>query len=330
MNHRVLRNPPTGSLQVDSSKQLSVGDRRAIMPNKRFRVDKDCDSVELEPSEIVQRNWSRVGIGNFSKGCQESAPCFIKQYLDATGQTHPDHLHFEYEGVLLARKMLGEVVNVPKLLFKDEQRVLNVFERVNLITVDELLREKEQEFWHYYPLLLEVVSDTLEKMTEAAARPESQHLPRKARPYKSQALALNFKGFEIRNTGFELSLNENKLHAFTDLPPVVMFDFVRPYLAPIEEAAAKLLISIGLLNWGKPLKRFIKGPDRDMLDIAFYYFGHMTSREALDAELNIQYKSRYNDTKGATRSEKNLKRAGLNVLGSRYLRKLEHWIDAYY
>lgn len=330
MNLRALRTPTAENCQIDVTEESSSTDPRAITPEKRFQVDHDGDSIELEPAEVVQRNWSRVGMGHYAKGLKKTTPCFIKQYLDRTGTTHPDHLNYEHEGAILARQMLGHVVNVPKLLYKDEQRVLNVFEHVDLVTVDELLREKERKFWHYYPLLLEVVSDTLEKMTEAAIHPASQHLPRKSRPYQSQALALNFKGFEIRNTGFQLSADAKKHHSLPDLPAVVMFDFVRPYLAPVEEAAAKLMISIGLLNWGKPLTRFIKGPDRDLLDMAFYYIGHRTNREALDAELQIQRKSRYDDTKGASRSETNLKRAGLNVLGNKYLKQLENWIEAYY
>ncbi len=284
---------------------------------------------KVRPVEITQRNWSRVGAASLDAAGAVTRSCFVKQYIDRSGVRHPDHWQYESEGVLLAREILGSVVTVPALLLQDEQRLLNVFDHIDLITVDELLRQDENRFWHFYPLLLEQLSDVLQAMKDGAQHEVAASLPLKHRPYASQGLAINFKGFEIRNTGYQLPLDGDTAGGIA-LPPVIMFDFVRPYLAPIEEAAAKLLVSIALLNWGKPLSRFIKGHDAEILDTAFYYIGQWTNRAAMEAELAIQEGFRFDTVKGASRSESQLKKVGLNLIGRRYLSRVRDWTTTHF
>ncbi len=293
-------------------------------------VESDNPSrFKIRPVDITQRNWSRVGTASLAATDVATSSCFVKQYIDRSGVRHPDHWQYEYEGALLAREILGAIVTVPMLLLQDEQRLLNIFEHVELITVDELLRQDETRFWKFYPLLLEQFSDVLQAMKHGVQHELAAGLPVKQRSYASQGLAINFKGFEIRNTGYQLPLDGGTGGGIS-LPPVVMFDFVRPYLAPIEEAAAKLLVSIALLNWGKPLSRFIKGHDAEMLDTAFYYIGQWTNRAAMEAELAIQEGFRFDTIKGASRSESQLKKAGLNLIGRRYLSRVRDWTMAHF
>ncbi len=298
-----------------------------IVPAVRYTMTLRNSKAEVELHDVVQRNWSRVGSGAYRvEGETPTTACFVKQYLDRSGTVHLDHLRYEYEGADVAAALFDGIVTVPAVLGSDETRLVNVFEHCELITIDELLRDDEKLFWRFFPLLLERYGDILQAMREGAETSLGATLPVKARPYRSQGQAINFKGFEVRNTGYKLPLEAGTQdRELTELPPVVMFDFVRPYIAPIEEAAAKLMVSIGLLNWGKPLSRFVTGPDIEMLDMAYYYIGQWTNREAMEAELAIQNGFRFNTIKGATRSETGLKKAGLNIIGRRYMRRLERW-----
>ncbi len=333
MNIRATSTPFQHIFRLHASEKTDTCRSKAIEVGNSYHVEVTGMQAgplrQITPSDITQRNWSRVGTAVLEMENSSKRRCFVKQYIDRSGVLHPDHLQYEYEGALLASKILDGIVKVPSLLLKDDERLINVFEHTDVITVDELLRSDETRFWHYYPLLLEQLSDVLNAMREGANRHDTANLPVKTRNYRSQGLAINFKGFEIRNTGYQLSPG-NMEDSSTSLPPVVMFDFVRPYIAPIEEAAAKLLVSIALLNWGKPLGRFIKGHDNEILDMAFYYIGQWTNREAMEAELAIQQGFRFDTIKGANRSESQLKKVGLNVVGRIYLNRIREWTSAHF
>jgi len=326
MNPMAFRkSPPADTPKHPTRPPIRLAPLR-IEPGARYALKRDSTEAVVQPREVTQRNWSRVGDGVFQANGESPHDCFVKQYIDRGGATHPDHLRFEYEGARVASAILGDIVKVPTILCSDDTHLINVFEHHALITVDELLREDEKRFWRFFPLLLERYNDILQAMLDGATQPIAETLPEKSRPYSSQGSAINFKGFEVRNTGYALPLDADDLRRSpTALPPVVMFDFVRPYLAPVEEAGAKLLVSIGLLNWGKPLSRFIQGPDMEMLDMAFHYVGRWTHLAAMEAELAIQSGFRFATVKGASRSETGLKKAGLNLIGRHYMRKLEQW-----
>ncbi len=144
------------------------------------------------------------------------------------------------------------------------------------------------------------------------------NLPVKERGYFSAGNAVNFKGIDIRNIAV---CNDKKYHGTDNR--LVMFDFGRPYLAPVEEAAAKLFVSIGLLNWGRPVKRFIKGPDASLLEKAYPYFEEFLTAEAIRAELELQFRFRTDKYHGASESERIFKKLGINTLGARYFSALE-------
>lgn len=333
MNIRAASTPLQNLFRFQREAATDKRKSKAIETGNTYTITATGTSSEasqhLIPTEITQRNWSRVGTAVLETANTSKRDCFVKQYIDRSGTLHYDHLLHEYDGALLAANILDGVVTVPSLLAKDDKRLLNIFEHIDLITVDELLRLDETRFWHYYPLLLEQLSDVLQAMLEAAQRPDAANLPVKKRNYRGHGLAINFKGFEIRNTGYRPPLDglngDNP-----SLPPIVMFDFVRPYLAPIEEAAAKLLVSIALLNWGKPLGRFIKGPDKEILDTAFYYIGQWTNRDAMDAEIATQRGFRFDTIKSASRSESQLKKIGLNTIGQIYLNRISDWTATHF
>jgi hypothetical protein len=104
-----------------------------------------------------------------------------------------------------------------------------------------------------------------------------------------------------------------------------LFDFGRPYLAPIQEAAAKLFVSIGLLNWGRPLSRFSKGPDFRLLETAKQRLLPFLDPVAIAAEVRLQRSFRWAEIQGTGSLERSVKRLAINTLGKRYFDRLENW-----
>jgi hypothetical protein len=164
----------------------------------------------------------------------------------------------------------------------------------------------------------------MEQVLVALLRAPEKHdvsgLKSKQRSYGRLGVAVNFKGFEIRNAGMPRSAG-----ADVSADDLVLFDFVRPYLAPIEEAAAKLFVSVGMLNWGNPLRRFIKGPDTTLLARAADILRPWLDREAIAAELDLQEKFRFVELRGARSHEVFLKWLGVMTFGRSYFAKLRAW-----
>lgn len=298
--------------QIEPGHAYSV--ENALTPGNR---------LQLECIDVVQRNWSRVGPGRLAVS-PESAQrrVFVKQNIDKGGSRQPEHWKHEQTGAAIAAKLLADIVQVPALSHQNEQLLINVFEYVDLITLDELLRIDPVSFDKH----IEPVTSRLVRVLEAMSAPTMtslvDSLPVKKRTYGGPSTAVNFKGFEIRNTGFARA--EDGVIKPDNL---VAFDFVRPYLAPVEEAAAKLFVSIGLLNWGKPLDRFARGPDLSLLERVLPILRPYLDGRAIQAELELQARFRTHEFQGSGALERMFKQLGIDMLGKRYLRKLEHWCE---
>lgn len=297
-------------------------------------LEQGCEypvASSLEPSEQIrltcigaqQRNWSRVGVGQILAPQEaESGQVFLKQNIDRGGYRQHRHWSYEQAGAVIARDLLGDVVEVPALLYQNEALLINVFEYIDIITVDELLRSDPAAFKERFTDVMERMVQVLERMRAPRAGALGEGLPIKARPYGGPSTAINFKGFEIRNAGFAKAAGGS-----VDTDSLVMFDFVRPYLGPIEEAAAKLFVSIGLLNWGKPLHRFMRGPDMSLLEQSLQLLCPFLDRQAIEAEIELQYRFRTHEFQGSGHLERSFKKAGIDLLGKRYLHRFAHWCE---
>jgi hypothetical protein len=279
--------------------------------------------VSLQCTRVTQRNWTRVGMGRLQApdGAGQTT-VFLKQNIDRGGHSHPEHWVYEQAGADIAHQLLHDIVRVPQLRYQSESLLLNVYDYIDVITIDELLRSDPAAFDRCFDKVIRDMGAVLEAMKQPASAPHLETLPVKSRPYGGPSTALNFKGFEIRNAG--LARTEAGAIESGDL---VMFDFVRPYLAPIEEAAAKLFVSIGLLNWGKPLTRFVRGPDRKLLERALRPLHPCLDRQAVLEEIDLQSRFRTREFQGSGNLERTLKRLGIDTLGRRYLYKLRRWCE---
>ena len=280
----------------------------------------DGASLRLVCSDVHQRNWSRVAKGTLTNGDGRVVACFVKQYVGKDGSVHADHWEYEHEGVEYAGNILGQIVHVPKLLLRDQQRVLNIFDYFEIVSIDQLLRSDPAAFNSCIDSVLQRMEQVLVALLNAPDKHDVSGLKGKQRGYGRIGVAVNFKGFEIRNAGIPCSAGTR-----ASAEELVLFDFVRPYLAPVEEAAAKLFVSVGMLNWGNPVRRFINGPDTELLARAADILRPWLDREAIAAELDLQEKFRSAELKGARSHEVFLKWLGVMAFGRYYFAKLRTW-----
>ncbi len=280
----------------------------------------DVTATRLLCSGVQQRNWSRVAKGTLLSGDGRSVACFVKQYVGKDGSVHADHWEYEYEGVDYAAGILEQVVHVPKLLVRNQQLMLNIFEYFEIVSIDQLLRSDPAAFNGCIDSVLQRMEQVLVALLSAPDKYDVGGLKSKQRSYGNLGLAVNFKGFDIRNVGVSVAVDN---HVVAE--ELVLFDFVRPYLAPVEEAAAKLFVSVGMLNWGNPIRRFISGPDTLLLASAADILRPWLDRDAICAELDLQEKFRNAELKGARSLEVFLKWLGVAALGRYYFAKLRAW-----
>lgn len=268
-------------------------------------------------TDVFQRNWSRVAraqAGGTNGSTDGAEDLFLKQFVDRRGIWHEDHWRYEEHGCAVARRALAAPFHVPALRLISADSLTLGYELLDLDAFDTLLRDHPRRFEARRSFLLEGIHDLMEALV-AAADTDLGRLSTKQRDYDSRGRALCFKGLDVRNLGCRGEGNQ-----------MVAFDFGRPYLAPVEEAAAKLLVSIGLLNWGRPMSRFVRGPDRELLADAARALAPWTGLEATRAEIALQHTVRTQTIQGR-RIESALKRWGVEVMGRRYLSKLSHMCE---
>lgn len=295
-----------------------------LQPDHQYTIDGLMNSdtpVLCQCTHVTQRNWSRVGFGQIIAEDGKTQQVFLKQNVSKNGDILSDQWEYEKAGAIVATDLFHNTISIPQLKYHNPSLALCVFEFINIIPFDELLRQNNSQFTKCFSTFLEHSVQILETMQSEQSSTIIDTLPVKNRPYGSPT-SINFKGFDIRNIGI---INEPKNNI--DCSEFIMFDFGRPYKAPIEEAAAKLFISIGLLNWGRPMSRFAKGPDTDLLTMALPYMKPFLEYESINAELDLQSRFRAKEVHSSGIIEKSFKKLGINVLGKQYLNKLRTWCN---
>lgn len=294
-----------------------------IQPGQQYAVGDPAGNdlpVSCQCTQIAQRNWSRVGTGQITGADDHREPVFLKQNVNKRGDLLLNHWEYEKLGTTVATELFDNIAVIPRLRFHNPSLALCVFEYIDVIPFDALLRRDNKQFATCFTAFLERATTILQALQIESSTTLAENLPVKERPYGGPSSSINFKGFDIRNIGIK---NPDNRTACSN--EFIMFDFGRPYRAPIEEAAAKLFISIGLLNWGRPMQRFARGPDTDLLTLALPHMKQFLASEAIDAELDLQTRFRSSEVHGSGILERSLKKLGIDVLGKQYLAKLRRW-----
>lgn len=261
-------------------------------PNLRFT----CTSVE-------QRNWSRVAFGVAVDG-GSAQELFLKQFIDRGGRPLSQQYESELIAHPLATDVLGGVASVPGILAVNGPALTIGYEPVSMMPMDTLLRSDSARFTREFPGMLETVEAVL---TALAGVGRQQLDPAVIEGQANTDGVLTFKGLDFRNLG---------VGTRADGP--FIFDFGKAYLAPIADAAARYLVSIALLNWGRPLGRFVRGPNPELIEAASRVLGRFTSLEAVLYRLQQEAAYRQAEVQSGSLVEHVGKVAGITALGGRY------------
>ena len=293
-----------------------------LKPGHHYKIyDLNTNSaVSVQCLSVEQRNWSRVGIGLIEIDAKKTQQVFLKQNVSKNGELLSDQWEYEKLGAIVADNLFQNTATIPQIKYHNPALALCVFEFFDIIPFDTLLRRNNRLFMKSFIDFLEHSTQILKTMQNPQGVSITDTLTVKQRPYGNPSTSINFKGFDVRNIGINNNTKNNPGSS-----EFIMFDFGRPYKAPIEEATAKLFISIGLLNWGRPIPRFARGPDTDLLAISFNYMKPFLCYESIAAELELQSKFRFSEVHGSGLVEKSLKKLGIDVLGNRYINKLGDW-----
>jgi hypothetical protein len=243
---------------------------------------------------------------------------FAKQYVDRTGIPQEKHWRSERLGSRMACDVLNGAAFVPQVRYASEEHLVNIFDYQSVLSIDEILRSDPQRFERSIGEVIANIRNVLENLTRIENLPGAEDLAVKTREFGSRT-ALLFAGFEIRNIGLDIKS--------ADSSDIVIFDCGQPYLAPVEEAAAKIIVSIGLLNWGKPMSRFIYGPDLALLDIAIKELDGFIDSAAIWAEFERERRHRLRTAMGAHFVESAVKRVGIQTIGRWYLQSMANFFE---
>lgn len=291
-----------------------------------YRVDSvppGTGALTLSCTWAAQRIWSRVGSAH-PVATDGATRYFLKQNIDRSGQAHPEHWNEEREGAELGAAVLGAAATIPRPLFMRQDLLLNVFEFVDVVSMDVLLRDAPSQFERCFDPVLQRCAAVLEKLTSIPVQAQTARLARKVRPYDTGRTAILFRGLEIRNLGPALRPDGSP-----DPGALVVFDLGQASIGPLEDAGARMFVSVGLLNWGRPVSRFLRGPDSELMGLACRALQPYLSRAAVHAEIDRQARQRTQEILATGRVEYLLKRVGVDAMGRRYFRALSNWVEKY-
>lgn len=291
----------------DVARQAGV-DAVPVRAGDRLEVHAGDVALDVTVESVTQRNWSRVARGTSPEG-----PVFLKQFVDRVGRPRPSDLHHEVRGVQLAAT-LPSVETVP-LVGESSDRLVLAYRWSDVVAVDDLLRRAPHAVFErrWRREILPGLPALLDDLAAASATADVGAA--KHRPWASAGEVVGLKGLDVRNLGVPNEPAANRR--------LVLFDPGKPYRAPVEEAAAKLVVSVGLLNWGAPVGRFRRGVPRPLLADVLGVVAGRVNAEALRAEVDLQRRVRLGELPAGRGLQGAARRGAVLVLGRRYLRDLE-------
>lgn len=288
--------------------ELSAGQRHAgqFVPGA-VQVEYRCTG------NVRRRIWSLTGAGEIVSPGISASRIFLKQFINRGGR--PDRRGFDQELASHepAEKLLSACVRLPKLLLVDAESLILGYEFIECLTFDELLRQDEKLFRREFDAVLPHLVAMLDALAGRISHAESHE---GLHPGAASIRATVFPGLELRNMGVL------KDAAGDSDSRLCTFDLGRPYEGCVADTTSALLLSIGLLNWGRPLRRFLMGPDFELLDQAWHILGPFADLENVVARFEQEEVARAGRIKAANNFESVAKKIGIRIVGRRYLRAL--------
>jgi hypothetical protein len=270
----------------------------------------DGTTIEATVDAVGQRAWSRTASAHSADG----SALFLKQFVSRSGAPGPHLLDGELTGAQVAAEILRDLDVCLPVAASTDALVL-AYEWQQMTPLDELLRRAPAQFETSYDAVVQACAADLRRCRDA--RPAIA-LSGKRTETAQRGVGVVFKAFELRNVAVRSEGSR----------PVV-FDLGRPRLGPIEEAAARVFVSAALLNWGRPVSRFLRGPDESVLTRAWEHLRDTVTVDACLAELDHQYATRSRDdalTYGSLVGP--ARRTAVRLLGGRYRRRVRAFLSS--
>lgn len=269
------------------------------------------EAFEVDLESVTPRYYSRVGRGRLADG----RAVFCKQFVSADGRRMSATYEGEAGGAeLAALAMPSSNIEVP--LAHDPSDLVLAYPWRDVVPLDELLRTDPTGLEQLWPEVLRFVDACLAE-AEAFDVSTGPALKRK-RCEGAERTGLVFKGFEVRNLGLDRASGQ-----------LCFFDTGPAYVGPSEEAVARLLVSVWLLNWGRPLGRFVAGPPAALAEQTAAGLSRSAGAAALRREIDLQARSRIADIPAANPAVRLGKRLVFATIGRRYVSTLRGWADLY-
>jgi hypothetical protein len=279
----------------------------------------------LEPGEVVpdasgrpvlvgkveQRNWSRVAVA--AAPGVDQPEFFLKQFVTADGRVLVGGSAAEAQAAALGRATFGDCVLVPE--FGDEDRALLAYPYRRFLPTHELLRSDPRGFNTVWPQFCEDIAGIIAAATRVPAARLSG-LRDAARSRSDTPRALAFKALEVRNIAPRVEGKQ----------PLLLFDLGPAHVATAGDVAARLLVSVLLLNWGRPMSRFVKGPPIELAGLAARQWSGYLDGDTVASALTKEVAMRRTTVQAASRQERWAKSVGIMTVGRRYERQSMSWV----
>lgn len=304
----------SGTLQdIQSLSELSAGQfHEGMFVPETMQVEYRC------LGNVRRRIWSMTGEGEIVLSGISRSTIFLKQFIDRGGNPDKNGFDVELSSREPAKKLLRSCVYIPKLLLIDAERLILGYEFVECLTFDELLRQDTNVFNREFDAVLPRLVELIDALAGGARRVGSgnrSHLD------SASMRATIFPDLELRNIGVlkdAVGDSESRLCAF---------DLGRPYEGCVADASSNFLLSVGLLNRGRPLRRFIMGPDFELLDKAWRVLRPIADPENVIARFKREEVERSHRVKAVNNFESVAKKVGIRIVGRRYLRALAKYAE---
>lgn len=291
---------------------------RPIQPHERVLIESGGECVRAEITSVTQRNWARTASGRDAAGAQ----LFLKQFVGRDGNARRAVYDDELRGLEVAQRLFTDHLELPRMVGRSEDRLIACYEHLEFMPIETMLRRDPKVLTGYWPGVVERLAEIVDATAAAETVVRCADLPSKERPYTSNRPAVNFKGFEVRNVAVVEPGRR-------DRPRLAAFDLGRPYLGPVEEVAARLLVSTLLLNWGFPLSRFVTGPPFDLADVLRTRLAPCLVSGPVSQELEREERARRTVSGFGSRWVRVTKKAGLATIGSWYFKRARGWCRAH-
>jgi hypothetical protein len=266
----------------------------------------DGGATTVTVGHVVRRHWSTV-----ARGRSDGSPLFLKQFVDRRGRSLRSLYDDEIAGMAVGAEVF-EGFRVPVITGTTSTRLIIGYEYVDFVSPDRLLRTDEARLSSVWPALCDALTNVI-KACASAERPAGAATT-KERSYATTPPTLQFKGIEIRSIGIPDRDG-----------PFVVHDLGRPFVGPIEDLAATLLVSTAMLNWGQPLSRFLKGPPLGLAAPVADRLAPWLTPAAISAEVRREYRNRVRDRQAQNPLAAAARAAALSTIGWRYMREFDRW-----